>query len=977
MLFLSLALRGVMVGSICDGFGGSSIRHRYDLVLSGSSTTANNLRILCLNIRSIKKKLNCLEEIIVVTKPDVIVLTETWLQKYDEKFYNLKGYTSFHSIRKIGELKRGGGTSIFVDEGISANKFFEARDDFCNILGVSFPKLKCNIFGIYNSNNPKNNNSFFLTSLNRVLTDFKGSIVCGDTNIDLLKYSRLKSEYMDIIGFNGFNILNNISTDMPTRLNENYSTVSILDHFFTDLFKYDYTITISKCPVSDHNMIYCDVNLKVPIVVANKFESVFINEEAVCFDILQHNMCSVNSYSEMVEPILKSIHNNTKSFTHKKKNNKPYIDNETLKLIKEKNRLYKMHKKFPESIIVKSNYVQARNKLTNLCNYKKRIYYSKQLENNVNDPRKMWGIFNEILFNRINKSKNMTLPTKLVTDKGDEIVDKKSILDALNHSFVTAAISDKKTTVSEDECDIAFLFNENQFNFRHVTESEVSTVIKNLKSNTASGSDQISCKLIKNLNSKLTPVIVKLLNQMFDTNVFPDELKQARVVPLYKSGEINDCCNYRSISVLPSLSKPFESIMLDQITEFLRLNKILNNNQFGFLAKSNTNSACLQFVSMIQSSMDQGYYTACLAVDLRKAFDSVNHSVLLSKLKKYGFSYESLNLLGNYLSGRKQFIKVGNVISSNLNISAGVPQGSILGPILFVILINDLFDLKLNGDLTNYADDTMLTYKAVTIDELNRQMNTDLTILREYFEKTKLQMNLKKTEFMLIGKAGRHSERFLLKLDNQVIQQTKSMIYLGLSINNNFDWSTHIQTIKQKCVPFISIFYRLSKFTPSSVLIKLYFAHIHSRLLYLNSIWSLAPQYLINQLKVIQNRIIKSIFRLDRLTPSSLLYSEYILPFEILSKYESITVMYKILKNKVNHNFQFIKNQEIHTHVTRQSSLLHIPTINSYKFGKNTFSYHAIHLYNDLPNNLKLIENTKEFQIELKQYLFKQYLENN
>lgn len=180
------------------------------MVLSGNSAAANNLRILCLNIRSIKKKLNCLEEIIVSTKPDVIVLTETWLQKYDEKFFNFKGYTSFHSIRDIGELKRGGGTSIFVDETLSTNKLFEARDGFCNILGVSLTKLKCNIFGIYNSNNPKNNNSFFLTSLNVILTDFKGSIICGDTNIDLLKCSRLKSDYIDIIGLNGFNILNSI-----------------------------------------------------------------------------------------------------------------------------------------------------------------------------------------------------------------------------------------------------------------------------------------------------------------------------------------------------------------------------------------------------------------------------------------------------------------------------------------------------------------------------------------------------------------------------------------------------------------------------------------------------------------------------------------------------------------------------------------------------------------------------------------------
>jgi hypothetical protein len=376
--------------------------------------------------------------------------------------------------------------------------------------------------------------------------------------------------------------------------------------------------------------------------------------------------------------------------------------------------------------------------------------------------------------------------------------------------------------------------------------------------------------------------------------------------------------------------------------------------QFGFIKKSSTLSACSQLVYDIQVHRDAGEFVSCVFVDLRKAFDCVNHSILLQKLRSVGIRDRNYDIFMSYLNGRGQFVELDSVSSLMLTVTSGIPQGSLIGPLLFNFYVNDLFHIPLNGKLQMYADDTVLIYHHIDYHRLFEMMNADLETLDCWLGLNCLSINAKKTEYIVFD-SGRQvaGPTPQVHFQNSVLKMTDSYEYLGLVIDSNLSFSLHIDRLKRKLIAYSFVFRRLKHCLTLKAIWAIYNAFVLSRILYLNPIWNCAPQIKLKELKIVQNKVIKAITNRPYLTPTSSLYDRKTLPLEIINRFQTIFYIFKIKHNLVKQNFDLATVRSIHQYPTRQANDFFIDTFSTNR-GRYNVITKGLTLFNSLPIGIKL-----------------------
>ena len=353
-----------------------------------------------------------------------------------------------------------------------------------------------------------------------------------------------------------------------------------------------------------------------------------------------------------------------------------------------------------------------------------------------------------------------------------------------------------------------------------------------LKINKSTGHD-ISYNVASKCFGELCTPLKHIFDLSFENGIFPNNLKIATVTPVYKSGENSSLSNYRPISVLPCFSKMLERIMYRRLYSYLQENKILYSKQFGFQTGHSTDHAIIQLVEQIYENFEENKYTLGVFIDLAKAFDTVDHIILLRKMEIYGIGGTTLKWFENYLTNRKQYIQISNIKKTDLkDVVCGVPQGSILGPLLFLIYVNDLQYASNLLDPIMFADDTNLFYTEENIKTLFDIVNIELQKISQWFISNKLSLNVTKTKYSFFHKPSKKDNipLVLLKLSicNNEIKRSESIKFLGVFLDENLTWKDHIRYLENKIAKNIGLLFRSKPYLTKKCLLSLYYSYFHT-----------------------------------------------------------------------------------------------------------------------------------------------------
>ena len=407
----------------------------------------------------------------------------------------------------------------------------------------------------------------------------------------------------------------------------------------------------------------------------------------------------------------------------------------------------------------------------------------------------------------------------------------------------------------------------NTFYFDPIIPQEVESEITTLPENKAYGLYSSPAKLLKLARSFISLPLAEIFNQSILTGVYPAKFKLAKVIPVFKEDDDTLPENYRPISLLSIYNRIFEKLIHARLTKFINKNNIIYNLQYGFRSKHSTQHAILDIVNNIHNCMDSGKYTCGIFIDLKKAFDTVNHSILLAKLENYGIRGLINIWFKSYLTDRWQSIEIDNHISKEEKTLCGVPQGSVLGPLLFLLYINDIY--KCSSEFTFYlfADDTNIIYANNNLRTLESTVNSELAKVSEWLKANKLTLNIKKSNYVIFRPRQKtmpfvpQVKIFNPTLNTQTSLEIKDFVkYLGIMIDSDLSWKNHIDFICHKISKSIGIIAKLRHYIPRHLLLSIYHTLITPYLTYGISAWGYCAKTHLNRLLILQKRALRLIF---------------------------------------------------------------------------------------------------------------------
>ena len=388
------------------------------------------------------------------------------------------------------------------------------------------------------------------------------------------------------------------------------------------------------------------------------------------------------------------------------------------------------------------------NKITRLKRKCKKAYYTEKLQQYEGEPQKMWKVLKEVT--QTEKKPNNTEP---------EFIDQKTV-NQFNSFFATVGSEiQRRLNIKERINRVAVT---GQFKFKEENEESIVKLIDRIKIDVAVGSDDINARLLKDAKYIIAETLTKLVNISYKTNTFPSCMKKATVIAIHKKESIDDPSNYRPLSILSTVSKVFERSATDQLVQYLENNKLLSKIQHAYRKNHSTTTCLSEVVNYIYKENDNGNIVGLASLDLSKAFDSIHHNLLIEKLAKLGLANSSLGWCQSYLQERTQKTKFKNFTSTEETVTSGVPQGSILGPILFICFTNDMPEIFKNCKVMSYADDTQLLVSAKSSTQLKKKLENLIQTAQKWYTENSLLLNASKTEVMLITK--RKNKEINLKL---------------------------------------------------------------------------------------------------------------------------------------------------------------------------------------------------------------------
>ena len=551
-----------------------------------------------------------------------------------------------------------------------------------------------------------------------------------------------------------------------------------------------------------------------------------------------------------------------------------WITSGILNSIQIRDKLYKKIKKLSSDNPLYSN-LNANLKQYNMIlkiaiNNAKYTYYQNMFNKFNGNIKKTWETIKSIINN--NTDKNI-LPNFIINKDNICVTDKNAIADCFNNFFVNiGSETASRINTSNKQPFYSYLkkINNEKFQFTNIQPETISKIISCLQSKSSCGYDGINSKILKQCSTSLLKPITLIINQSLNTGIFPNKLKIAKVIPIYKNKnlDINNLNSYRPISILPVISKIFEKVVYNQVYEYFSKNNLFYSSQYGFREQHSTELAAAELVDRIYKSLDNNKNPITIFCDLSKAFDTLDHNILIHKLQFYGFSDIALKWFSNYLSNREQFVVLDKTSSSLSSVTTGVPQGSILGPLLFLIYVNDL-SFSIKSETIMYADDTCLfipltintskSFSKNITDNQSKDINKTLSCLYDWLSVNKLSLNTDKTKFMLFHFYQKRLKKMhipTILINNVAIEKVDEFKFLGLYFDSNLSWNKHICVISNKISKINGMLAVLKKYIPNKILIMLYNSLLLPNLNYGIFIWGFGNY---SRLEIIQKKALRNV----------------------------------------------------------------------------------------------------------------------
>ena len=915
----------------------------------------------------------------------VIGVSETWLNDDTFNMVNLPGY-NFISNHRRG--KTGGGVGLYLGDYFQ----YKLIQD-CNIsnpevieslfVEISNPLGKNIIVGtVYRP--PNQNLVSFIEDFNKILSiiskDNKQCYIMGDFNLDLLHcdHHAYTQEFIDSLFSHMFIPLIN----KPTRLTSHSAT--LIDNIFTNCFTQNIVNGIILNDLSDH--------LPVFALSSTKFEKP--NNETTYYtrDYNDLNIIKFQTklsqvewtrvligqdpnrlYDVFAEEYYRHFEDcfplKISKLNSCRKSKSPWITKGLLTSVKKKNKLYKKYLANPTPVR-DSQYKRYKNKLNHLIRISKKTYYDKKFELAKSDLKTTWKLINEVTNLKRKKpslpssfrSNNMTInePSKIANDFckyfseiGPSLARKIPPTNRSFHEFLGPTISET-----------IFL--------KPTTVNELREICMSFKNGKAPGYDNLPIHIIKKSFELISEPLMLVINSSLEAGLFPDKLKVAKIIPIYKAGEVDTFTNYRPISILSSFSKIYERVMYNRLVEFTNKLEIYYCHQFGFRTNHSTNLALTHLINKIATAIDQKEITASVFLDLSKAFDTLNHDILFSKLERYGIRGVALNWVKSYFNNRTQFVQYNKFSSARIAIQCGVPQGSILGPLFFILYINDLPNASHLVKPLLFADDTSICYASSDPIVLATVLNEALLNISTWMKANKLSVNIDKTNYIIFQPTQKKSTyEILLLLDDRLITQKKQIKFLGVLLDENLSWKPHINYVCKKVSKSIGVIYRARFNLSKSTKLSLYYTLIYPYLIYCNTIWSSTYVSNLKRLQILQKRIVRLLTSSSFLAHTAPLFKKLkILDINRINSFCTGLFMYSYHNKLLPPPFLnlFSTSNQFHNYNTRNADTYrsHACRTNIKQF---TMLSRGPKLWNSLPDTVKNAGTLNCFRNRIRKYL--------
>ncbi len=840
----------------------------------------NHFSVFHLNIASLQKHIDELRSLLFGLKHKfkVICISETRLHE-QQPLINLEidGYKFEHVPTKT----QCGGVAMYISNEFEydiVKEFSTCHPNTCESIFVELKNKKREnivVGTIYRHHTVISEflDTFFRKFLQKITKSRKNCIFCGDFNVDLTQYGNksMVDSFFDEISSFSFRPL----ILQPTRVTANSFT--LIDNIFTNNISCNSTGGNIVSSISDHYSQFCHLDL-FKSNSANKKTTYSrdwkkFNQQRFAYELSNFSWHEITSndidtntstarFYKMVTDLLDQMAP-IKKLTKKEQGllERPWITFGILNSIKSRDHALSEYLK-EKNLSLKASkfktYKTKRNLLTTLIRQSKKDYYCNYFLENQSNLKKTWdGIRNIIDLN-----KKSAVSIEKLNNYNKEISNNDEIADCMNSFFVNIGKTVEEKIPNVETPFSSFLSHPNNcvININPCSHVEIGKLISKIEVSKASGPFSIPSKLLKMFKEVFIIPITAIINKSLAEGIFPDILKTAVVHPIFKKNDKKICANYRPISLLSNISKIFERAMYDRIELFLNDFDLIYKNQFGFRKKHSTTHALISIVEEIRNNLDNKIFSCAVFVDLEKAFDTVNHHILLKKLDYYGISGIANSWIKSYLSNRSQAVMVNGVTSSQKPINCGVPQGSILGPLLFLIYINDMNEALVNCRVFHFADDTNLLFSHENPDKLHNIINQELKVLFNWLCANRLSLNVSKTEFIIFRPPKKTIlNRVTLKLNGVKLFESPKIKYLGIILDNRLTWKFHTHELSKKLSRSLAMIYKIRHLCTPEVLRSLYFSLFNSHLSYGLAVWGNCNRIYSEKLRVLQKKFLRAI----------------------------------------------------------------------------------------------------------------------